>query len=207
MITDIIRSCLPRLETDFLQEIEQYSSFKSFSAEQYIVKQGQYIRFLPIVFSGHVKIFSQENATDFLLYYIDSGEPCIFSFAHLFNEGPIEFSATAEVDSELLLLPIDQVRMWIGKYPSFTQLILSSYQKHYTDLLNTTKQITCYNLEQRLHTYLKTRVDVENSALLKVTHQEIANDLGTSREVISRIMKKMSLDQKVIQVGRKIKVL
>ncbi len=207
MITDIINNCLPRLEKGFLQEIEQHSSLKPFSAAQHIIRQGQYIRSLPIVLSGHVRVFSHENETDFLLYYIHSGEPCIFSFAHLFEDGPIAFSAMAEVDSELLLLPIDLVRLWIGKYPSFTQLILASYQKHYTDLLNTTKQITCYNLEERLHAYLKTRVKVEKSALLKITHQEIANDLGTSREVISRIMKKMSLDQKVVQLGRKIKVL
>ncbi len=207
MISDIINKCLQRLEKAFLLEMKEHAVIKQFSAKSFIIRQGQFIRFLPIVLSGNVKVFSDEDTVQFLLYYIESGEPCIFSFAHLLNDEPIEFSAFAESDSELLMLPITQVRVWMNKYPSFVNLLLMSYKKHYQDLLNTTKQIIGFNLEDRLFQYLKTKVKIGESAVLKISHLEIANDLGTSREVISRLLKKMSVDQKVVQIGRTIKVL
>lgn len=204
---DQIRKCLPYLEQEFLDEIRENSSLKRFAAQEYIIQQGQYIQELPIVLSGSVKVFCEEETVRFLLYFIAPGEPCIFSFAHLFNEEPIEFSAFAELDCELLMLPVRKVQDWVRKYPSLANMLLASYQKHYQDLLHTTKQITCYNLEQRLEAYLKTKAEIDRSDLLSISHQEIANDLGTSREVISRLLKKLSLDKKVVQVGRKIKVL
>ena len=99
------------------------------------------------------------------------------------------------------------MNLWIKKYPSFSNLLLQNYQKHYEDLLNTTKQIMCFNLEERLINYFKNKVKIGNTNLLAVSHQEIADDLGTSREVISRLIKKLSIDGKVSQFRRKIKVL
>ncbi|AXT20305.1 Crp/Fnr family transcriptional regulator [Flavobacteriaceae bacterium AU392] len=207
MKTSFLAECFPVLEKELLTEIEKYSTIKSFLAKEYIVKQGTFIRFLPIVLTGNIKVFSDEDTVQFLLYYISSGGSCIYSFAHTFNNEPVEFSAIAELDSELLLLPLNKVNQWLKKYPSFGHLVLTDYQKHYKDLLNTAKQITCYNLDQRLLHYLKNKAQIENTNLLNISHQEIANDLGTSREVISRLLKKLSVNNKVIQIGRKIKIL
>ena len=207
MKTSFLAECFPVLEKDLLKEIEEHSTLKSFNSQEYIVEQGKFIRFLPIVLSGNIKVFSNEDSIQFLLYYISSGESCIYSFAHIFNNEPAEFSAIAELDSELLLLPINKVNQWLKKYPSFSSLVLSDYQRHYKDLLNTTKQITCYNLDQRLLNYLKNKSKIKKSNILNISHQEIAYDLGTSREVISRLLKKLSLNNQVIQIGRKIKIL
>ena len=207
MKTSFLHDCFPNLEQKLLNEIENHSSVKHFSSREYIVKQGQLIRFLPIVLTGNVKVFNDEDAAEFLLYYISSGESCIYSFAHTFNNEPAEFSAIAELDSKLLLMPLDRVKLWLQTYPSFGGLVLSNYQKHYKDLLNTTKQIICYNLEERLIDYLKTKTQIGGNNLLNTSHQEIAQDLRTSREVITRLMKKLGIDQKVVQIGRKIKVL
>jgi len=207
MKTSFLVECFPTLEKELLKEIEEYSTLKSFHSQEYIVKQGKFIRFLPIVLSGNIKVFSNEDSIQFLLYYITSGESCIYSFAHMFNNEPAEFSAIAELDSELLLLPIHKVNQWLKKYPSFSNLVLSDYQKHYKDLLNTTKQITCYNLDQRLLNYLVNKTQIEKSDILSISHQEIANDLGTSREVISRLLKKLKINNQVTQIGRKIKIL
>lgn len=206
MQNSIISECLLDLDKEILTEIHEHSKKKNFSAQSYVVKQGQYVRFLPIVLNGSIKVFSTEESNQFLLYYITSGETCIFSFAHIFNEKPIEFSAIAEIDSELLLLPIDKVTSWIKKYPSFSNLLLQNYQKHYEDLLNTTKQIMCFNLEDRLMSYFEEKVKIGNTNLLAISHQAIADDLGTSREVISRLIKKLSINGKVSQIGRKIKI-
>ena len=207
MKTSFLAECFPVLEKELLKEIEEHASVKRFSAHEYIVRQGSFIRFLPIVIDGRVKVFSDEDTVQFLLYYIVSGASCIYSFAHTFNNGPAEFSAVAEVESQLLLLPFPKVISWLKKYPSFGYLVLTDYQKHYRDLLNTTKQITCYNLDHRLLDHLKTKAKIGQSDLLNISHQEIADDLGTSREVVSRLMKKLGANGEVMQIGRKIKVL
>lgn len=207
MVDGLFNRCLSNLEGDCLREIETHSRTRKFAADEFVVRQGQMIVSLPIVLSGRIKVFSTEESVRFLLYYLEAGEACIFSFANISTGEPMEFSAIAEVDSEILLLPINEVNRWINRFPSFGNMLLKGYQKHYKDLLHTTKQIICYNLEERLLGYLRTKARIEKSDLLKISHQQIADDLGTSREVISRLLKKMGLDHKVAQVGRKIKVL
>ncbi len=207
MDISFLAKCFPIFEKDLLKEIETHAIVKHFTAKDYIIKQGETIRSLPIVLNGNIKVFSEETEVQFLLYYISPGESCIFSFAHTYSSKPAEFSAIAELDTTLLLLPIDKVNQWLKQYPSFSSLLLSNYQKHYQDLLNTTKQMTCYNLDQRLIQYIRTKCEIEKSNLITISHQNIANDLGTSREVISRVMKKLSINKQVKQVGRKIKLL
>ena len=207
MKSDFLTKCYPEFEKELLQEIEEYSLLKSFKAGQNIVKQGQHIKFLPIIQSGCVKVFCNEDDKDFLLYYINSGESCIYSFAHLNNGNQANFSALAELDSDLLLLPADRVMLWVKKYPSLNNIILNNYKRHYNDLLDTTKQIVCYNLEDRLLEYLRAKSKIAESNLLSVSHQNIADDLGTSREVISRLMKSEKINKVIKQEGRQIKVL
>ncbi|WP_299116088.1 Crp/Fnr family transcriptional regulator [uncultured Winogradskyella sp.] len=207
MKISFLAECFPILEKELLKEIEVFSTLKKYKAKDLIVKQGSYIKSLPIVITGNVKVFSNEDTIQFLLYNISPGKSCIFSFAHTLNKEPAEFSAVAEIDSELLLLPIYKVNVWLRKYPSFANLVLLDYQKHYKDLLETTKQVICYNLDQRLLKFLENKSQIEGSDTLHISHQDIANELGTSREVITRVLKKLNHSNSVIQIGRKIKIL
>jgi CRP/FNR family transcriptional regulator len=206
-MTNTLEKCLPNFGKELITEIEKFGIIKTFSANNFIVKQGQLIRYLPIVLEGNVKAYSEEDGTQFLLYFIQPGSSCIFSFVHLFNQNPIDFSAIPEGKSTILLIPIDKAKEWLIRYPSFNNLIIAEFQKHYNDLLHTTKQIICYKLEDRLWDYLKTKAKISGTSELAVSHQSIADDLGTTREVISRLMKKIELDQKLIQENRKIKLL
>lgn len=205
--TNILEKCLPDFGRELITEIEKFGIIKTFSLNEFIVKQGQLIRYLPIVLEGNVKAYSEEDGTQFLLYFIQPGSSCIFSFVHLFNQNPIDFSAIPEGKSTILLIPIDKAKEWIIRYPSFNNLIIAEFQKHYNDLLHTTKQIICYKLEDRLWDYLKTKAKISGTSELAISHQSIADDLATTREVISRLMKKIELDKKLIQNNRKIKLL
>ena len=207
MKTSFLTKCLPTLEKELIEKIEAHSILKEFNPGDYIVEQGKNIRFLPIVLNGSVKVFITEDTTPFLLYFITTGETCIYSFAHTYNDTVAEFSATAETKCELLLLPLFEVQKWLQQYPSFNHLVLRDYQKQYFNLLTTTKQITLSNLDERLMIYLLEKSKILADDEIGITHQEIANDLGTSREVISRLLKKLSAQGKIEQVGRKIKVL
>lgn len=206
MKAGFLAECYPQLEKSLIAEITEHSIKKEFLTGDDIVNQGEYMKYLPIVVSGNVKVYSQEDTIQFLLYYISSGGSCIYSFAHILRNNQADFSAIADTDSTLLLLPVDRVKLWMGKYPSFGNLVLDDFQKHYTDLLRTTKQLICYNLEERLLEYLKAKTNIEKTNLLHISHQEIADDLGTSREVITRVMKKLGANQQIEQQGRKIKV-
>jgi len=205
--TSILEKCLPDFGKELITEIEKFGIIRTFSVEDFIVKQGQLIRYLPIVLEGNVKAYSEEDGTQFLLYFIQPGSSCIFSFVHLFNQNPIDFSAVPESKSTILLIPIDKAKEWLIRYPSFNNLIIAEFQKHYNDLLHTTKQIICYKLEDRLWDYLQTKAKISGTSELAISHQSIADDLGTTREVISRLMKKIELDKKLIQENRKIKLL
>ena len=204
--THLVSQCLAEFGKDLLGELISFGKLQSFGPDEYVVKQGQLVRSLPILISGTVKVYSEEDGLPFLLYYINPGSTCIFSFAHLFNEKEVSFSGITEEESLLLLVPIYKAREWLLKYPAFSEMILHEYQKHYNDLLETTKQVICYNLEDRLLQYLKTKANIAKSAELTITHQHIAADLATSREVISWLLKKMEKDQKILQVGRRIKL-
>jgi len=203
----LVTECLASFGKDLLNEITASAKTQWFEPDEFIIKQGQLARHLPIVISGTAKVYITETDVQLLLYYIYPGATCIFSFAHLFGDQVINFSATAQEKSLLLLIPIQQAREWLLKYRAFNNMILAEYQKHYNDLLETTKQLVCHNLEERLLIYLKTQTGIAKSNILSLSHQSIANDFATSREVISRVLKKMEKDQKIIQVGRKIKVL
>lgn len=203
---DVLIKCYPQLEQALIDEINHNSSVKQFAEGEYIIRQGQFIKFLPIVLGGNVKIFCQEEDTQFLLYYIQAGEPCIYSFAHAFNSSPSEFSAISESKSELLMIPVSKVQSWMKQYPSFGMILLKNYQRHYEELLDSTKQIICYSLEERLVHYLKEKSTISQSNILAIKHQTIADDLGSSREVITRLLKKLATNGVLTQEGRTIKM-
>lgn len=202
----VIAQCLVDFGKDLLDEIALHGEIITLNSHEVLVKQGQIIRHLPIVIHGAIKVFSEEDGMQFLLYYVHPGATCVFSFANLLGKKAVNFSGIAEKDSKILLIPAHKAKEWIIKYPVFNELIMNAYQKSYDDLLTTTKQIICYNLESRLMSYLNDKVKISGSELLGISHQNVADDLATSREVISRLLKKMEKEGKVKQVGRKIKV-
>jgi CRP/FNR family transcriptional regulator len=207
LIHKMVTECLPDLGRSLLDEIATFGIVKNLPAKEFVVRQGQLIRYLPVVINGTVKVYSEEKGMQFLLYYIYPGATCIFSFANLFGKKQVEFSGITEEETLLLLIPVDKAREWLLKFPTFNEMILREYQKQYDDLLQTTKQITCYNLEERVLDYLKTKAQIQKNNSLIISHRDIAEDMATSREVISRLLKKMEKDKKILQQGRKIKIL
>jgi CRP/FNR family transcriptional regulator len=203
---NIIKSCLSDLGKDLLNEIMDHGRIKSLEPDEFLIKQGQLVKDLPIVIQGTIKVVTQADDAQFLLYYIYPGATCISSFAHLFGSKGIGFSGVADERSLILLIPVQKAREWIIKYPAFNSMILEEYQRQYDDLLETAKQVICFNLEDRILAYLKTRSSLLRDTTLTISHRHIAADLATSREVVSRILKKMERDQKIIQLGRQIQL-
>ncbi len=202
-----LSQCFPFIEKELEDEIISSSTFKIIPKGKYVVKQGSYMNFLPIILDGLIKMYAQEDQVEFLLYYIRPNECCILSFNNLFNQEAIRFSAITEEDTKILCLPMKKVKEWFVKYPSFTRIILKNFQRNYEDLLNTTKQVVCYKIEDRLVNYLNEKAKHQNCNMIKVSHKQIASDLGTSREVISRITKKLQSTSLLIQHKRHIELI
>ena len=202
-----VTKCLINFSKELREQIEAYATVKDYPAKEHILRQGAYVKYLPILSKGLIRIYSMEDGVPFLLYYIKPGETCVFSFTHLFNDDPIPFSAYAEEDCQIMCLPLNKAREWLLKYPGFNSIIIGEYQRRYEDLLHTAKQFICYNLEDRLWNYLQEKAQLTSTTELKISHQAIANDLATSREVISRLTKKLEKENRIKQHSRHIEIL
>lgn len=201
-----LSQCFPFIEKELEEQIMSFGHFKSISKGEYVVRQGSYLNFLPIVLDGLIKMYAEEDEVEFLLYYIHPNHCCILSFNHLFSQEAVRFSAKTEEDTTVLCIPMNKVQEWFVQYPSFTQIILKDFQRNYEDLLNTTKQVVCYKIEERLINYLNEKARFQNCNMILMSHKDIAADLGTSREVISRITKKLQAQNILVQHKRHIEL-
>jgi CRP/FNR family transcriptional regulator len=174
---------------------------KKLRADDWMVDIGDPIVYMPLLLKGQLRILREdEEGHELLLYYIRPGETCAMSLTCCSGNAVSNVRAVAEEDTELLLLPIQIIDEWTTKYPSFKSFILKTYQKRFEELLNTIDSIAFHNLDDRLTQLLKQKSEKEGSEL-KTTHQELANQLNSSREVISRLLKQMERKGK-IQMGR-----
>lgn len=177
------------------------AKLKKLRADDWMVDIGDSIVYMPLLLKGQLRIIREdEEGHELLLYYIRPGETCAMSLTCCSGNAVSNVRAVAEEDTELLLLPIQIIDEWTTKYPSFKSFILKTYQRRFEELLNTIDGIAFHNLDDRLSQLLKQKSEKEGS-VLKTTHQELANQLNSSREVISRLLKQMERKGK-IQMGR-----
>jgi CRP/FNR family transcriptional regulator len=172
-----------------------------------LLREGQYVKVIPIVLSGLVKVFSRYGERELLLYYIEPEESCIMSFWAGFSEEPSRVFAQTEEASDLLLLPVSGIREWLKTYPSFGSLFFEQYAKRYNELLNTIHHILFNKLDVRLYEHLCEKSRLRDTRILSISHQQLADELGTVREVVSRTLKKLEADSLVRQSGHRIEIL
>ena len=169
-----------------------------------ILRAGQYVSVVPIVLSGLVKVYTFSDDKEFLLYYIKEYESCIMSFTAGINHEMSKINAVTEEKSTLLLLASSDVIKWSRLFPEFTRFYLKFYQNRYQDMVDTLRHVVFDHLDQRILDYLKNRMEIEGDQSIKITHKEISTDLATSREVVTRILKKLENDKKIIIKNGKI---
>lgn len=194
------------LGPDLLQEIGNDGKLLNIPAATELVKKGDYVKSVPLVLDGVIKVYSRYQEKELLLYYIKRDDSCIMSFTSVIQNSRSLIYATTEKDSRVLLLPAESIQKWIQKYPALNKLFYNQYHVRYTDLLDTIEQLIFFNLEDRLLDYLQTKISHTDSKLLDITHRQIADDLGTAREVISRTIKKLERKNKIVQTNSGIKI-
>jgi CRP/FNR family transcriptional regulator, anaerobic regulatory protein len=205
MITDLSKH-LPGISPELLSVIEKASSIQEIPAHTEILRQGQYVKVIPIVLEGLVRVFTRRDDKELLLYYIEPTESCIMSFSVGLKNEPSVVYAETEEDTTAILIPVDKVIAWTKQYPEINILFFHLYNLRYSDLLETIKHVLFDKMDKRLFDYLVEKVRVTKQNPVKISHRQIAGDLGTAREVVTRIMKKLEADGKVVQHTNSIEV-
>lgn len=196
---------------DFPRELrdalEETAMLRSFEAGQEILREGQYVQVVPLVLKGVVKVYMRQGEKELLLYYIHQRESCVMSLSAGLWQTPSKVFALAEQDSEILLLPVDVLRPWLQKYPYLQELFFQQFNQRYEDLLQTLSGVLFDQMDQRVYDYLIRKAEVSGQGVLNIKHHEIAHDLGTAREVISRVLKRLEGEGKVKASHGKIEII
>lgn len=190
-----VRQKLKLFSNELFEEIYLKSKIIEVPASTQVLKLGQYVKVVPIILSGRVKVFTFGEDKEFLLYYIRENESCIMSFSALINNEKSKIYAYTEENTIILALPGEDVIKWVRKYPEFNHFYLKFYQNRYDDLIETLRQVVFEKLDARIFKYLKERAMISGHEGIRITHKEISSDLGTSREVVTRLLKKLENEQ------------
>ncbi len=202
-----IEKKLSFLDADLVKEMLEFADVKDFPMGTEILREKQYIKVLPIVLEGLVKVFSRFEERELLLYYIQPSQSCVMSFSACLKNQPSRVFAITEKNSKILLIPVQKIPDWLRSFPSFNDLFYQQYDLRYAELLDTIQHVLLNKMDKRLHDYLIEKNKLTNHDFFKISHSQIANELGTVREVISRVMKKLETEGKVKQMGNGIKIL
>ena len=190
-----------------IEKLYANSIQKSYPAGSMILNENAAIRSIPIVIKGMLKVIrTEEDEREILLYYIKPGESCIMSFLGGLHNETSKVKAEVEEDAEILFLPMEKVSLFIKEYPQWLDYIFRLYHKRFEELLEIINAIAFKKVDERLLTLLRKKSELTHSNTITVTHEQLSNELGTARVVVSRLLKQLE-DAGTLQLGRNKKVL
>jgi len=182
----------PEFEPELVELIEKNATERSFDAGEVIMRTGQYIKSTVLVLHGQIKIYREnQDGGEFLMYYLGPGQACAVSMICAVQSQTSEIMAQAEEDTEVLMIPIQLMDDMMNKYKTWYQFVVQTYRGRFDELLTVVDNIAFRNMDERLEFYLKRHSDKTGKRNIELSHQQIADDLNSSREVISRLLKKM----------------
>lgn len=188
----------PAKELELKEDIKRVGDIQSFKKGELLIREGQYLKVLPIVLKGSIRVFQTHEEREILLYYVLPQETCIMSLAAcLFNNESPSFAITEE-DTDVLFIPSSYIPIWQRKYTSWNNFILKAYRNRYDELLDSFNNVVFKKIDQRVISYLNEYASNHNTNKVPLSHQALAYELGTTRVVISRILKNFETKGKVI---------
>jgi len=177
-------------EEKLLEEIAQVATLRDFEEGAVLIDFGDYIKKMPLLMNGAIKILREDfDEGELLLYFLEKGDTCAMTLACCVGETKSEIRAVAETKGQLIMIPVTKMEEWLGKYKSWRSYVFTSYNNRLKELLTAIDNLAFMNMDERLLNYLYDKSKINNSREINATHQEIAYDLHTSRVVISRLLK------------------
>jgi len=168
-----------------------------------VLKEGEYLKYLPLLVRGEIRVFKTELSKDreILIYYVRQGQTCMMSVVSVYQNFPSKINGITTEETELLLLPVDRVRKWQFQYQLWNEYIMKGVEERYSNLLDAFEAVSFYKIDERLNDFLLSYANTHNTANIPLSHQKIANELGTTRVVVSRILKSLE-DQNQLVLKR-----
>ena len=195
-------------QSDLVKEIENSGNLKHFEAGETIVNMDSYIKHIPVVVSGSIKVIrTEEDGREILLYYLTPGESCIVSILAGMKNETSKIKAIVEENADIMLIPADKAKEWVKKYPDWTEFIFDLYQKRFEELLDVVNSVAFQKIDTRLLHLIKQKTQLYQSKEISVTHQQLADELGITREATSRVLKQMEKEHLLILSRNKIELL
>ncbi|GAB3812474.1 Crp/Fnr family transcriptional regulator [Pontibacter rugosus] len=189
-------------DPQLLDELEQHGKVQLFEPGQSLIEPGQHIKIVPIILQGSVKVMRTDGeGHDLLLYYIEGGETCAVSLTCCSTSSPSEIKAVAEERTQVLAVPVRKHEEWMNTFRQWKDFVAQTYQKRFQELLHAIDDVAFKKMDERLLKYLVLKSKQLKTLELSITHQEIASELGTSREVISRLLKQLE-NRKLVELER-----
>lgn len=187
-------------EKELINEICKTGLVKTYKEGSTLMEIGQTITHMPLVISGSVKILKEDKeGNDLLLYYLELGDTCAVTLSCCTKPSKSSVKASTESDSEILFIPIEKMEEWMVKYKSWRGFVLESYNIRMNEMLDAIDNLAFNNMEDRLYKYLRDKVMITKESKLHITHFQIANELHSSRVVVSRLMKKLEKEGLILQ--------
>ncbi len=194
-------------EAKLINEILKVSAFERLKKGELLIDIGDEMTHIPLIISGVIKILRKDNDHELSLYYLEEGDTCAISFANCLNRKESIFKGIVEEDVEMFLLPVKKIDQWLVKYKSWRYFIIDSYHYRLLEMVGSIDSLAFLKMKDRVHNYLIERLHTTKNASLKITHQEIANDLNTSRVVVTRLLKELHDAGEIAYTRNKIHVL
>lgn len=196
------------LETKLVNEIMEVGKVVTFKEGDVIIDYDKNIKSMPIILNGTVRVMKRdETGREILLYYLSSNDSCAMAYTCCMEARKSEIKAIAEDNVELISVPHEKLDEWLIKYPSWKSYIFNSFTQRFNELLKSLESVAFHKLDERLINYLKNKTKVSGKKVISLSHQQIADELGTSRVVVSRLLKQLENEQKVILYRNELKVL
>lgn len=196
------------LENKLIDEIVECGKVMNFKEGDVIIDYNKKIKFMPLILSGTIRVMRKdEEDREILLYYLSSNESCAMAYTCCMEARKSEVKAIAEDNVELITIPHEKLDEWLVKYPSWKSYIFNSFTQRFNELLKSIESIAFHKLDERLVNYLKAKAKVMGKSSIQLSHNQIAEEMGTSRVVISRLLKQLENEKKVVLYRNEIKLL
>lgn len=190
------------LSTQMKDKLYEMGTIKLYEEGEIIMNENSYIRAIPIVLTGSIRVMRvDEEGREILLYYIRPGESCIMSFLGGIHSETSKVKAVAEEDVEILFIPIEKAGMLIKNNSEWLDYIFRLYHKRFEELLSVVNEVAFKKMDDRILHFLKEKQKLTGSNEIAITHQELSEELGTSRVVVSRLLKQME-GEGMVKLGR-----
>lgn len=205
---ELLKKTFPSFSNELIQDIKANEIIKTFSSGEVIMRTGQYIKNTMLLIKGTIKVYREDSdGGEFFMYYLQPGQACALSMICAIKNEKSQIMAKVVEDAEIIMLPLSMMEKWMMQHRSWYEFVIGSYRNRLEEVLEVIDSIAFRGMDERLEFYLKRQVEACGCKELKLSHQEIGSDLNTSREVISRLLKKMEQRGLVVLSRNQIEIL